>query len=260
MIKCLECHKEYRKLTKAHFRKHGITTEEYLSKYPNAKLNCEEYLKRASEASSNYFKTLSSEDWKKRTYKRTKNHKDAFIKRTLHARNEKWDEIYGKGSTRNKKISNAKKDFWDGLTFNERSEMNKKSTQTQRERMGEENFRNLMRRNGIEGYKAAIRKGKNKTASTFEIEMYSYIESKGFRYIPQYNINGWFYDCYVPELNLLFEFDGDFWHPLTEDDCKYDFQFKRLHTDKMKNKVAEDAGYNLIRIRHSEKEKMKEIL
>ena len=90
--------------------------------------------------------------------------------------------------------------------------------------------------------------------------MYKFLSDNNITYIPQFNVNGWIFDCYIPDKNLLLEFDGDFWHPLTEEDCKYDFQKKRIHTDKFKSNVALSSGYNLQRIRLSEKHKIKTII
>ena len=50
MIVCEVCHKEYKRITKAHVMKHGIENEsEYLKIYPNARLYDESYIKNLSE-------------------------------------------------------------------------------------------------------------------------------------------------------------------------------------------------------------------
>ena len=94
----------------------------------------------------------------------------------------------------------------------------------------------------------------------FKENVVSEYSDKSQYFEKQKEVNGWFFDCYIPSKNLLLEFDGDFWHPLTIEDCKYKFQFKRLHTDNYKNKVAIKNGFNIIRIRLSEKEKIKDII
>jgi len=56
------------------------------------------------------------------------------------------------------------------------------------------------------------------------------------------------YDFFLPEYNTLIEFDGHFWHKQTIAECEYEFQKENLKNDLLKNKIAEDLGYRLIRI------------
>jgi hypothetical protein len=62
-------------------------------------------------------------------------------------------------------------------------------------------------------------------------------------------MGGRYYDAYLPDQNILLEFDGSFWHPKSKDDCKYIFQKKSMEVDKLKNKMAVDKGMKIIRIR-----------
>lgn len=71
-------------------------------------------------------------------------------------------------------------------------------------------------------------------------------------YIPQYPMGGRYYDAYLPDQNILFEFDGSFWHPKTENDIKYDFQKKAIKVDALKNEMAKKKGMRIIRIREDE--------
>lgn len=68
-------------------------------------------------------------------------------------------------------------------------------------------------------------------------------------YIPQYELDGRYYDAFLPDYNVLIEFDGTFWHPKNIDECKYECQFKNLKVDGIKNNIAKNNGYTLLRIR-----------
>jgi len=59
-----------------------------------------------------------------------------------------------------------------------------------------------------------------------------------------------FYDFYLPELNVIIETDGDFWHcnPRIFPEPKYACQFKNLAKDKIKTQWCLDNGIKLIRI------------
>lgn len=99
--------------------------------------------------------------------------------------------------------------------------------------------------------------------TSLEIKYYNMLDEIGVYFVPQYPIGGRFYDAYLPDENILFEFDGTFWHPKTQADAKYGFQKKSMRVDELKNKMASDKGYKIIRIREEEPitvEQMKELI
>ena len=100
------------------------------------------------------------------------------------------------------------------------------------------------------GIKKTLKPSSNFTS--LEIKYYAMLKEIGVYYVPQYPLGGKFYDVYIPDYKVLIEFDGDFWHPLTESDCKYKLQTKNFNNDKIKNKIANDAGFRLVRIRESD--------
>lgn len=64
-----------------------------------------------------------------------------------------------------------------------------------------------------------------------------------------------FYDFYIPELNLVIEVDGDFWHcnPNSKHSLpKYESQKKNLLRDKEKEQWIKDNGYKLLRFWESD--------
>lgn len=92
----------------------------------------------------------------------------------------------------------------------------------------------------------------NPKFTSLELKYYTMLQAMEIFYIPQYELKHRFFDAYLPDQNMLFEFDGDFWHPLKEEECKYGFQRKSMNVDKLKNKIASDAGIRLVRIREKE--------
>lgn len=85
--------------------------------------------------------------------------------------------------------------------------------------------------------------------SKLEKEFKSLLNLIDVEYIFQYAVNGYNYDFYIPSKNILIEVDGDWWH------CNEALGFTPIHEcqkhtiehDKVKNKVAEENGYTLLR-------------
>lgn len=260
MIKCLVCNKEFKKILSSHLRKHDITKEEYLKQYPNALLVDEETRKKYSESNSKYLASLTKEEKKARTYIRTEEikqkNRDSVSK--YFKNNPSYLERYT--TERNEKISNAKTKWWESIDTDTRSELLKQTQKVFKDRVGVDVYNNIKRVNGAKSKEKFDSQNNIIHSSKFELEMYKFLSDNNISYIPQFNVNGWIFDCYIPDKNLLLEFDGDFWHPLSIEECKYEFQKKRIHTDKFKTNIAISSGYNLQRIRLSEKHKIKTII
>ena len=82
-------------------------------------------------------------------------------------------------------------------------------------------------------------------------------------YVAQYPMGGRYYDAFLPDQNILLEFDGSFWHKEKLEDCKYDFQKKNMKVDKLKNRMAKEKGMKIIRIKENEpitQEQLKELI
>jgi very-short-patch-repair endonuclease len=90
--------------------------------------------------------------------------------------------------------------------------------------------------------------------------MVNTIINKGYNCITQFEINKWFYDSYIPEKNLIIEFDGDYWHPKTIEDCDNKRLKKQWNIDRKKEAIAMQEGYNIVRIRESEKHLLLELI
>jgi len=260
MIVCKLCNKEYKRLDSSHLPKtHKISVKDYLEQFPGSEIISKESLELYSKGTIKYFS--NEENRKKNVYTRTPEIIQAQLlarQNTIKSNPEIKKKMYL--PARNKKISEAKKEYWKAISKDDRSVMLKANVLKARQNEGEDNYLRRLRRHGIEGFKSNTMLKINQTESSFETEMYLFLESHNILFEKQKDIDGWFFDCYIPSKNLLIEFDGDFWHPLTEEDCKYKFQINRLHTDKYKENVAINNGFDIMRIRLSEKDKINELL
>ena len=64
-----------------------------------------------------------------------------------------------------------------------------------------------------------------------------------------YEICGKYYDFYIPEKHLLVEVDGVYWHGKNvNDECLDKIQKRVRNNDLVKNSIANNEGFNLIRI------------
>lgn len=98
------------------------------------------------------------------------------------------------------------------------------------------------------GFEAAW--GKKNTE--LEVKYYEMLESLCIKFERQKEVGGKIFDAYLPEHNLLLEFDGDFWHPPSIDECQYDWQVSNFYNDRIKDNIAKTNEMRLIRVRESE--------
>lgn len=119
---------------------------------------------------------------------------------------------------RNKKISNSKKEYWNSHP---------------------------------EERKRIMNIWKDRSETSLEIKMYNFLEQNNINFEKRYVLENKQYDAYLPTHNLLLEFDGEFWHPKSLEECKYYTQILNYHNDIEKNKIAERNGFRLIRIREN---------
>lgn len=78
-------------------------------------------------------------------------------------------------------------------------------------------------------------------------------------WLNQYRIGVKLYDFYLPKYNLLIEIDGDYWHSNSNNGFIVDKKFKKkiFKNDILKNLIAEQNGFKLIRIWEKDLKKMK---
>lgn len=147
---------------------------------------------------------------------------------------------------RNQKISIAKKQYW-------------KDHPEERKRVGliwkilknrdETAWRDRLLKASKKGFEKIYR-GNGETS--LEKKLYKFLDDNGIRYTRQYELCGKLFDAYLTEYNILLEFDGEFWHKKTLEECIYDFQKTSFYNDKLKTKIASDHNISLYRIRENE--------
>jgi len=66
----------------------------------------------------------------------------------------------------------------------------------------------------IEQYKNGLVKFKQYRISKAEKEIADFLKENKIEFVPQYQIQGisYIYDFYIPKLNLIIEYQGDYWH------------------------------------------------
>ena len=260
MVRCLICKKDFKRITANHLQKHSSTVENYVKAFPEATLFSEEALRAYSEGTKRYFND-NPEESRKRYESRELTPEGRMILSETLKRTKKQKPDRFNNPERNKKISNAKKTFWERMSAEERSEFVKtKIVAAARLNKGEAEYRAELREKGINGYKTLMRAGNAKELNKFEQEMVQTIRNHGYSCITQFEIGKWYYDSYIPEKNLIIEFDGDYWHPKCQEDCTTDRLKKQWNIDRKKEEIALKKGYKIVRIRQSSKHLLAEIL
>jgi very-short-patch-repair endonuclease len=250
MIICEICKKEYKIITNQHLQKHSTNEKEYKNNYPNSPLICEETRKKYRDGTIKYISINGSP---KKGKPLSEEHKEKLKKIASNRTKEHYDKIF-QNKERNIKIGKAKKIWWDKKSAKERSDfIINKVIPKMIENEGKDNYHKRLRKIGIKGHNIVREKGKKKISNLFEKQMIEIIKNKGFACIEQFELGGYYYDSYIPEKKLIIEFDGDYWHPKTIEDCVNNRLKNQWRIDRIKDSLAEKNGYKLIRIRESEK-------
>lgn len=222
MIKCQICGFEGTMLGRHIRAKHNITPEEYFQQFPGAVLTDKSLREKMSNSNPNKGKTVGSLETRfgKEEADRIKNEigsksgasrlgkkrpqQGITVSKTWEARREEWSASIRAAIT---------------------EELRQKRSDNQKAIIAER------------GYHLAY--GKETALEAF-VRMY--FEQAGYSPQTQFRAemveSTRFYDLFVPELNLLVECDGEFWH--TRED--------RIAVDRVKNKWALKNGYSLLRI------------
>ena len=250
MVICEICKKEYKIITQQHLSKHNILVGDYQIKYPNSPLLCEMTRNKYREGTKNYNKTYGSPNI---GIPKSKQHIEN-LKIVAKNRTKEHYEKIANNKERNEKISKAKKSWWNNKSKKEKSDFIKEKVIPKIiENEGLDNYLNRLRKAGIKGHNRVRELGKKKISNLFEKTMIEIIKNKGYSCIEQFEIGGYYYDSYIPEKNLIIEFDGDYWHPKTIEDCSNDRLKNQWKIDRYKDVLAIKNGYNIIRIRETEK-------
>ena len=215
MIICLECNKEYKRLNIFHLKHHGLTEKSYLEKYPDAKIFSEESLKLISEKTKEAMWSDNTRGkFLKGILKRKKMPENLgkYIQKGRTLTNDEYDKSYSK--ERNEKISKKKSEWW-------------KSADT-----------NIKRK--------IMLNMKNNHKIKSEIENLFY--NLQIKYISEYEIEGKFFDYFLPNKNILIEIDGEYWHAKNIDyDNMSEIQKRVIVNDRFKNNLAKKYNFLLKR-------------
>lgn len=104
-------------------------------------------------------------------------------------------------------------------------------------------------------------------SSSQELEISNYFKDNNINFVQQFQIYGhsFFYDFYLPELNIIIEFNGDYWHANPEkyksgttlniQNAEPVLVDKIWERDKLKRIIAEENGYKIFYIWESDYKK-----
>lgn len=94
--------------------------------------------------------------------------------------------------------------------------------------------------------------------SKLEILFSQMLDKENIKWINQYKIGKKKYDFYLPKYDTLVEIDGDYFHSNSNSGFIVDKYFKKkiFKNDIMKNIIAEQNGFKLIRIWETDLKKM----
>jgi very-short-patch-repair endonuclease len=91
----------------------------------------------------------------------------------------------------------------------------------------------------------------NNKISGLELTFIEMLQNNNLDFEFQVNVGNYLYDFLIKDTKLLIEVDGDFYHynPLTNDNNKklYDIQKHTMEHDIVKNQIAKDYNYHLLR-------------
>jgi hypothetical protein len=147
---------------------------------------------------------------------------------------------------RNKKISIAKKKYWEEhperkiVVGNIWKKVKEKDECKWREHLlsaSKKGFEKIFKHNG---------------ETSLEIKIYKFLDDNNIKYKKQYELNYKLFDAYLIDYDILLEFDGDFWHKQTLEECKYNFKKESYYNDIHKNEIAKKYNIPLYRIKETD--------
>ena len=123
---------------------------------------------------------------------------------------------------RNKKISEAKKNWWS-----------------------KQDSKKLLD-NWLGDYRDKLM---NHFISKPEKEYAKYLTENNINFEHQVKVNGFYFDFLLTDENKLVEIDGKYWHPKTINDDSESWEVRNYNRDRKKDMLAKELGYELQRIR-----------
>lgn len=127
---------------------------------------------------------------------------------------------------------------------------NAKNTKHWREYWSKDENRKAQRIRRVEYMKKFLQADESKLEKVFK----KLLESVNIKYKFQYDIDGYNFDFFIENTNILIETDGDFWHcnPIFWPNPIYESQKHTINHDKIKNEVSLKNNYKLLRFWESD--------
>lgn len=268
VVTCPYCAKEYKfYIRDSHLASHGKTRSDTLLEFPDQKFETDAWIKRKRSISDKARLRLSDPAARRKISETTKaamqrddvksKHRKA-VRRPKSAETIKLMSDKAKSRMRNEmfrskvfteernaKISKSKVEYWKN---NPDAKLRVASLWKEVRDRDPKAWAERLREISQLGFEAAW--GKSETE--FETRMYSVLTTDGLHFEKQHVVDGKRFDAFLPSENVLMEFDGDFWHPTSLDECQYPWQVDNYHNDRNKDEIARNAGIPLLRIRESD--------
>lgn len=258
-VVCEICKLSFKRLTRTHLAKHDISTNDYKVSFPGKPIICQELLdneakrmkaknpmflqenkdkiskfQKGKSKSENHRKNLSlskkGTKWKEDDNRRKNQSEIAkkyLVPANIELRRKGWKPTLSSESK--KKLSERMMNNTIWLTSHHNKGMKLNLTEHQRAN------RSIKRTNYLKENKQSI-------SSSLELKFIEYLNEHQITFEHQKQLkteNGsWLYDFFIPHLNLLVEIDGEYWHSTK----------KQLNRDLIKNKIAKDQGFILLRL------------
>lgn len=256
---CLVCNKSFRRITRTHLKKHELTTQKYLEKYPNTQLICAEILEHNSQRMRENNPMWNEENQKKVSESLTgrifTDEHRANIKKS--AQNRTWMDDLERRQRQSILahkilVPNAKARRADGWV----PQMTEQARMDARLRMIGNTIWLTSHHNKGKKLKLTPAQRANRSAkrvnylvntgnlrvSSLETKFAQELANRKINFAQQHAIvtdNGsWLYDFYIPSSNMLIEIDGEYWHTTN----------KQLNRDKIKTQIAKDHKYRFLRL------------
>lgn len=268
VVTCPYCAKEYKfYIRDSHLASHGKTKSDTLLEFPDQKFETAAWVERKKSISDKAHLRLSDPAARRKISETTKSamkRDDVKLKHLDSVRRPKSvntikllsdkakdrmrDETFRSKvftEERNAKIAKSKVEYWKN---NADAKLRVASLWKEVRDRDPEKWLTRLRKISQSGFEAAW--GKSETE--FETRMYSILVADGLHFEKQYVIDGKRFDAFLTSEKVLIEFDGDFWHPLSLDECQYPWQVDNYHNDRNKDEIARNAGIPLLRIRESD--------
>lgn len=206
LIKCELCGNTFKSITNSHLKnKHNMTTDEYKKQFPNSNMISKDHLNKLSE-------WFNSDKGKS-------NAKKQILKQQTNPLRAKNALKAVKSDTYRKNHS----DIMKKVVYNNPDKfkvMFKSIKGKEHHHYGKSNYQRWVDKYGIDIAKLKLKdwKLKNKIPggsknTKIELKVKNILDKNGIANIHQYDkIKSYYVDFYLPDINLVLEVDGDYWH------------------------------------------------